>query len=111
MLTPEVKTSEVLDSAIAPSKAEDCFGYIPVSQVDEGVIRSNMKLTEVTLFQSTDNVDFTGKFYTTTLKNELPDELENGHRVVRPQLLVFDESGSFASEQELRQAGYKRVDF
>jgi hypothetical protein len=70
-------------------------------------------MKEVTLFQSTDNVDFTGKFYTTTQKNELPDELENGHRIVRPQRLVFDESGvgSFANEQELKQAGYQRVDF
>ena len=43
----------------------------------------------------------------------MPDHLENGHRVVRPQRLVFDESevGSFANEQELKLAGYQRVDF
>ena len=70
-----------------------------------------MFMKEVTVFQSTDNIDFTGKFYTTTPKKELPEYLENGHRVVRPQRLVFAGTGSFANEQELKQAGYQRVDF
>lgn len=70
-------------------------------------------MTKVTIFESTDEVDFTGSYYTETPKQDLPDFLPNGHRIVLVQELILDPSGvgSFATEDEVRTAGFKKVKF
>jgi hypothetical protein len=75
--------------------------------------RRKMASQKITVFQSTDEVEFTGRFYTETPKKDLPDNLANGHRVVLAQEIVYDPSGvgSFANEDEVRTAGFKKVKF